>query len=166
MSAFDYIEVKLCRLPTLRKGPHLLGDHFFLNNCIVPMEFLPWENGWPSPGKASSDSVALPNLWCMLGALCFHNPPSFDMDYGIFNVRTDVHACDCTWGCTDTVRESALKVDSGRKIPCRTEESPLRRRRAGPMLYQPSYIPTLMGFSVVPRSLPFPIFFFFLTIAH
>ena len=26
-------------------------------------------------------------------------------------------------GCTDTVRESALKADSGRKIPCRTEES-------------------------------------------
>ena len=30
------------------------------------------------------------------------------MDYGIFNVHT----------YTDTVRESALKVDSGRKIPC------------------------------------------------
>ena len=44
-------------------------------------------------------------------------------DYGIFNVRTDVNACDCTRGCTDTVRESALKVDSGRKIPCRTGES-------------------------------------------
>ena len=57
-------------------------------------------------------------------------------------LRTDVNACDCTRGCTDTVRESALKVDSGRKIPCRTGESHLRRRRAGPMLYQPSYIPT------------------------
>ena len=41
----------------------------------------------------------------------------------------------------DTVRESALKVDSGRKIPCRTGESNLRLRRAGPMLYQLSYIP-------------------------
>ena len=37
------------------------------------------------------------------------------MDYGIFNVRTDINACDCTRGCTDTVRESALKVDFGRK---------------------------------------------------
>ena len=45
-------------------------------------------------------------------------------------------------GCTDTVRESALKVDSGRKIPCRTGEPNLRRWRAGPMLYQLSYIPT------------------------
>ena len=39
-------------------------------------------------------------------------------------------------GCTDTVRESALKVDPGRKIPCRTGVSSLRQRRAGPMLYQ------------------------------
>ena len=28
------------------------------------------------------------------------------------------------------------------KIPCRTGESNLRRQRAGPMLYQLSYIPT------------------------
>ena len=32
------------------------------------------------------------------------------MDYRIFNVRTDVNACGYTRGCTDTVRESALKV--------------------------------------------------------
>ena len=38
--------------------------------------------------------------------------------FGIFNERTDVDACDCTrGGCTDTVRESALKADSGRKVP-------------------------------------------------
>ena len=40
------------------------------------------------------------------------------MDYGIFNVCTNVNACNRTRGRTDTVRESALKVDSGRKIPC------------------------------------------------
>ena len=38
------------------------------------------------------------------------------MDYGIFNVRTDVNACDCTRECTDTVRESALK-DNWEKNP-------------------------------------------------
>ena len=65
------------------------------------------------------------------------------MDYGIFNVRTDVNACDCTLECTDTVRESSLKLDSGRKIPCRTGESNLRKRRAGPTRYQLSYIPTI-----------------------
>ena len=33
------------------------------------------------------------------------------MDLGIFNARIDVNACDCTRGCTDTVEESAPKVD-------------------------------------------------------
>ena len=33
---------------------------------------------------------------------CFHNPPNSDMNYRIFNVRTDVNACDCKRGCTDT----------------------------------------------------------------
>ena len=27
------------------------------------------------------------------------------------------------WGCTDTVRESAMEVDSGRKIPCSAWDS-------------------------------------------
>ena len=38
-------------------------------------------------------------------------------------------------GARTRVRESALKVDSGRKIPCRTEESNLRQRRDGLMLW-------------------------------
>ena len=64
------------------------------------------------------------------------------MDYRIFNMRTDVNACDCTQGCMDTVRESALKVDSGRKIPCHTGELNLHRQCAGTMLYQLGYIPS------------------------
>ena len=62
------------------------------------------------------------------------------MEYGIFNLRTDINACDCTRGCTDTVGESALKVDSGRKIPCHNGESNLPKRHAGPMLFQLNYI--------------------------
>ena len=65
------------------------------------------------------------------------------MDYGIFNVRTNLNACNCTRGCTDTVEKSALKVDSGRKVPCCTGESNLCWQRAGPMLYQLSYIPPM-----------------------
>ena len=56
-------------------------------------------------------------------------------------MHTDANVCDCTWGYMDTVRESALKVDSGGKIPCRTGESNLGQRSAGPMLCQLSYIP-------------------------
>ena len=44
-------------------------------------------------------------------------------------------------GVRTHVRESSLKVDSGRKIPCRTRESNLRKWRAGPMLCELSYIP-------------------------
>ena len=33
--------------------------------------------------------------------------------FGIFNVHTDVNACDCTWGCTNTVREFELTADHG-----------------------------------------------------
>ena len=36
----------------------------------------------------------------------FHNPLKSDMDYRIFNVPTDVNACDCTRGRADTVRKS------------------------------------------------------------
>ena len=65
------------------------------------------------------------------------------MDYGIFNVRTNLNACDCTLGCTDTVRESTLKVDTGRKKSLAAPGNrTMRRRRAGAMLFQLSYIPT------------------------
>ena len=75
------------------------------------------------------------------------------MDDGIFNVHIDVNAWDCTRWCTDTVRESALKANSERKIPFRTGESNLRRQRAGPMLYQLNYIPTVQPIAVWTRQL-------------
>ena len=73
--------------------------------------------GWLSPGKASCDRVKLPYLRCILGVLEFHNPPKSEMDYMIFNVDTDVNACDCIRGCTDTIRESALKFWLWEKHP-------------------------------------------------
>ena len=75
--------------------------------------------------------------------MCSHNQPNSDMDYRIFIAYTDVNACDCARGVggggvgvggTFTQRESALKVDSGKKIPCLTGESNLGQRRDGPML--------------------------------
>ena len=50
--------------------------------------------------------------------------------------------------------ESALKADSWRKIPCRTGESNLRQRRAGPMLYQ---------WATSPPQILSSFFFFFFT---
>ena len=46
------------------------------------------------------------------------------------------------WYVRTHVRESALKGDSERKVSGLTEESNLPQRRAGPILYQLSYIPT------------------------
>ena len=79
-----------------------------------------------------------------------------DMDYERSNVRTGVNARDCTRGCTDTLRESALKADSKRKIPCRNGKSNLRQRRAGPMLYQLSYVATPTTYYSQAKILHYP----------
>ena len=53
-------------------------------------------------------------------------------------------------GCTDTVRQSALKGDSGRKIPCRTGDSNPRQYCAwlfSRTLYQLSYPGSFTGSS-------------------
>ena len=106
------------------------------------MGFLPWETWFAFPGESQlRQSRATQSTVHAQVFQCFHNPPNPDMDYGIFNMRTGVNACDCTRWCTNTVRESALKTDFGRKVPCRTEESNLRQHRASPTLYQLSYIP-------------------------
>ena len=105
------------------------------------MGFLPWEIRAAFPGECQLRQSRAPQTTVHAGCFkYFHNPPNSDIDYGIFNVRTVVNTFDCTRGHTDTVRESALKVDSGRKIPCRSGESNLRQRRAGPMLYHLSYV--------------------------
>ena len=98
-------------------------------------------------GKLAATESRYPTYDACWVFKCFHNPPNFDMDYRIFNVHTDVNARNCTRGCTDTVRESALKDDSGRKIPCRTGDSNLRQQRNGPMLYQLSYVPTPVSYT-------------------
>ena len=93
-------------------------------------------------GKPAATESRFPTFCACWVFQCFFHQTNSDMDYGIFNVPTDVNACTRTRGRTDTLIESALKVDSGRKIPCRTAESNLRQRRAGPTLYHLSYIPS------------------------
>ena len=59
------------------------------------------------------------------------------MDYRIFNVRTDVNACGCTRGCRHSRKGACTDswLGGGGGIPCRTGESNLCQRRAGPTLY-------------------------------
>ena len=110
---------------------------------FCPNEISPMGNSGCLPrGKPAATESRYPTYGACWVFECFRNAPNSDMDYGIFNAHTDVNACDCTRGCADTVSESALKVDSGRKIPCRTGESNLRLRHAGPMLNKLSCIPT------------------------
>ena len=79
------------------------------------------------------------------------------MDYKkIFNVRTEINACDCTWGFRGTARESALKVDSERKIAYCIKKLNLHQRCASLILYQLRYVPTPphfeMGYLVLSLS--------------
>ena len=77
---------------------------------------------------------------------CFHNPSNSDWTTGTLTcAQVLIHAI-AHGGVWTHVRECALKVDSGRKIPCRTGKSNLRQRRDGPTLYQLSYIPTPQRF--------------------
>ena len=101
------------------------------------------EIGLCSPGKASCDRVALPNLRTVhagcLSVSIIHRTLTWTTG-SLTCTQMLMHAI-AHGERTYTVRESALKVDSGRNIPCRTGESNLRQRRAGPMFYQMSYIP-------------------------
>ena len=118
---------------------HELGANITFTFCttvLSQMGFLPREIRVAFPGESQLRQSRATQPTMHAGCFeCVHNTPNSDMDFRIFNVRTYLNAYDCTRGCTDTVRESALKADSGRKIFCRTGESNLSQRRAGPMLY-------------------------------
>ena len=49
-------------------------------------------------GKPAVTELRYPTYGACWMFLCFHNLPNSAMDYGIFNVRTDVNACECTQG--------------------------------------------------------------------
>ena len=60
-------------------------------DCPIGISSVGNSGCFPRPGKASCDRVALSNLRCTLGVSVFRNPPNSDMDYGIFNVRTEAY---------------------------------------------------------------------------
>ena len=99
-------------------------------------------------GKPAATESRCPTYGACWVFWCFHKPLNSDMDCRIFNMCTDVNACDCTRECMGTDRESALKVGFGRKVSCHTRESNLPQRCASLMLYQLSYILTLVTIKV------------------
>ena len=85
------------------------------------MGFLPWEIRIAFPGESQlRQSHATQST---VHAACF--------SVSIIHRAAIAHG-----GVQTYVRESALKVDPGRKISCRTGKSNLRQQRDGPMLYQ------------------------------
>ena len=100
-------------LPSSAFSNSLLFKHFLQLYC--PNGITPMGNSGCSPqGKPAATESRYPAYSARLVFQCNHNAPNSGMDYRIFNLCTDVNACGCTGGCTDTVRESALKVVSGR----------------------------------------------------
>ena len=77
------------------------------------MVFLPWEIRVAFPGESQLRQNRATQPRVHAGCFSVSIIHRFlDIDYGILIVCTDVNACDCARGCTDTVRESALKADS------------------------------------------------------
>ena len=68
-------------------------------------------------GRPQSSSWLFLSLMVRAGYICVAIIHQTDMDHRISIMCTDVNACDCTQQCTNTERESALKADSGKKIP-------------------------------------------------
>ena len=125
---------------------HILLSFFFfffltLYNCIVPMGFIQWEIRVAFPGESQLRQSRATQT--MVHAGCFsvfiiHRTLTWTTG-SLTCAQILMHAI-AHGGVRTHVRESALKVASGRKIPCRTGESNLRQRRNGPMLYQLSYM--------------------------
>ena len=105
---------KLC--VTVKTRSTVLSTNKILLQLYCPNGISPMGNSGCLPqGKPAATESCYPTYFACWVFKCFHYPPNSDMDHGIFNVRKDVNACDCTRGFPDTVRESALKVDPGRK---------------------------------------------------
>ena len=118
------------------KGFHLL---FFLLLLFISVlsqwDFSYGKFGLLSLGKASCDSRATQPT---VHAGCF----SISIIHGTLTWITGSLMCAqmlmhviAHGGVLTDIRESTLKVDSGRKIPCRTGESNLCQQRDGLMLY-------------------------------
>ena len=72
--------------------------HLYFPNGISPMG----NSGCLPRGKPAAAESRYPTYGACWAFLCFHNPPTSNMDSRIFNVHTDVNAVDCARGCTDT----------------------------------------------------------------
>ena len=91
------------------------------HNCIVPLGLLPWEIwvAFPHGMPAATESCYPTYSTCLAFSVSIiHQTPTWTT--GTLTCAQELAYAIAHEGCADTVRESALKVDSGRKIPCLT----------------------------------------------
>ena len=86
-------------------------------NCIVLMGFLPWEIrvAFPGESKLRESRATQPTVYAGCFRISIIHRTLHDVDYRIFNVRTDVNTCDCIREWTDTVRSLHWKLTLGEK---------------------------------------------------
>ena len=76
--------------------------HFYFLQLHCPDGIFPTGHSVCFPrGKPAATESRYPTYCACWVFLCCHNPPNSDMDYRIFNVRTDVNACYGTPGCAN-----------------------------------------------------------------
>ena len=104
----------------------LFFNFFFFNNCIVAMGFLPWGIRVAFPGESQLRQSRTTQPTVHDG--CFSvsiNRRTLTWTTGFLRCAETLMREIAHGGVRTHVRESAQKVDSGRKIPCRTGESML-----------------------------------------
>ena len=72
---------------------------FFFKKLYCPIGIAPLGNSGCFPTQPAVARVC----WVFT---CFHKSPNSDKDYRVFNVPTDVNACDCTRGVYGHTQES------------------------------------------------------------
>ena len=108
---------------------------FFFCKCFVPVEFLRWKMriAFPEERQLRQSRATQPTVhaWCFSVSITHR---TLTWTRGSVTCAQILMHVIAHRGVQTHVREYALKVDSGRKIPCRTGESNLRQRRDGVML--------------------------------
>ena len=80
------------------RGRVLPSILFYFTTLLSHWDFSKGKFGLLSPGKPAATESRYPTYVAYWVFKCFCDQPNSDTDYGIFNVHTDINACDSTRG--------------------------------------------------------------------
>ena len=111
-------------------------------NCSVPLGFLPWQIriAFPEESQLRQSHATQNTVYAGCFSVTITHRTLTRTTGSLTDAQMLMHAI-LHGGARTHVKECGVKVDSGRKILCRTGESNLPQRRAGRTLYRLSYIP-------------------------